>query len=78
MRSTLYSGYPLLPMVLICFYFVASKPQTMYTRLLLLFVFSSSTLCLFAQLTLDVSNFPPIKTYRVSSTNDLGSLPFAG
>lgn len=50
----------------------------MYTRLLLLFVFSSSTLCLFAQLTLDVSNFPPIKTYRVSSTNDLGSLPFAG
>lgn len=50
----------------------------MYTRLLLLFVFSSSTLCLFAQLSLDVSNFPPIKTYRVSSTNDLGSLPFAG
>lgn len=31
-----------------------------------------------AQITLDASNFPKIKTYRVTSTTELGSLPFSG
>ena len=45
--------------------------------LLYLFIFFT-TGQLIGQITLDAGNFPKIQTYRVTSTTELGSLPFSG
>ncbi|MBK7223159.1 MAG: T9SS type A sorting domain-containing protein [Saprospiraceae bacterium] len=45
--------------------------------LLYLFIFLTES-PLIGQITLDAGNFPKIQTYRVTSTTELGSLPFSG